>query len=574
MSNEAMRVLLVDDDKHAFITMRDLLGRIEGKQFALAWEQTYEKGLAVIARRAHDVYLIDYRLGDRDGLELLREAVAGGCNAPIILLADRGDRSVDVKAMLCGASGYLPKDHVDAASLDRAIRYAIGQKRIERVLREDAAKLEQSNASLKEHAAKFAGKAAVFQRHAAALEAATHAKNAFLANMSHELRTPLNAIIGFSEGLLERTQIHPLNEHQKDRLLKIKLSGDHLLALINDMLDIAKIEAGRMQTHVTTFYLGTLAREVGALAEGLIKHRPQLRFRLDLGEQEHLPPITTDRDKLRQILVNLLSNAVKFTEQGAVTLRVRRDGGQMVLCVEDTGVGIAEEHLEPIFEEFYQVEQATHRSIKGTGLGLSICKAFADLLGATIAVQSAVGQGSTFTVALPLKPQQHDVHVQTQSQRELAERVRQQCSPQEGDGHCPKVLCIDADFSNVLLVNDYLSELQAGFRVVPAFNSEEGLRLARSERPQAILLDVMLPDLNGWQVLQRLKTDQATAHIPVIVVTTLDEKSLGIALGADQYMVKPVSKANLLWAVKQATRPAGQAGQCEATGRATAGVRG
>jgi len=572
MNNKAMRVLLVDDDEDGFIVTRDLLGGIEGKQFALAWEQTYEKGLAAIARREHDVYLIDCRLGDRDGLELLREAVAGGCNVPIILLADQGDRSVDLEATSCGASGYLPKDRADAASLERVIRYAVARKQVERVLREANAKLEQSNAALKEHAAKFAGKAVALQEHATALEAATHAKNEFLANMSHELRTPLNAIIGFSEGLLERTQIHPLNEHQKDRLLKIRLSGDHLLALINDVLDIAKIEAGRMQTHATTFYLGTLAREVGALAEALIKLRPQLRFRLDLGDQEHLPPITADRDKLRQILVNLLSNAVKFTEQGAVTLRVRRDGGQMALSVEDTGVGIAEEHLERIFERFYQVKQDFHRSVKGTGLGLSICKAFADLLGATITVQSTVGQGSTFTVTLPVKPQRHDTHAQKRTRHELAERVREQCSALEGDGHCPKVLCIDADPSNVLLVNDYLSELQAGFRVVPAFNGEDGLRLARSECPQAILLDVMLPDLNGWQVLQRLKTDQATAHIPVIVATTLDEKSLGFALGADQYMVKPIGKANLLWAVKRATRPAGHAGQCEATGRATARV--
>jgi len=391
---------------------------------------------------------------------------------------------------------------------------------------------------------------------AEAARLANVAKSEFLANMSHEIRTPLNAVIGFSEGLLERTDIHPLNEHQKDRLEKIKTSGEYLLALINDVLDIVKIEASRMQTHVTTFYLGTLAREVRDLAEALIKQRPQIDFRLDLGDQEQLPPITTDRDKLRQILINLVNNAVKFTEQGAVTLRVRRDGEQMVVSVEDTGVGIAEKHLERVFEKFYQVKQV-HRSVKGTGLGLSICNAFADLLGATITVQSTVGRGSTFTVTVPLKPQQDDT--QTRTQQELAERVRQQCSALEGDGHRPKVLCIDADPSNVLLMNDYLAEMQAGFCVVPAFDGKEGLRLACSECPQVILLDVMLPGSDGWQLLQRLKTDQATAHIPVIVVTTLDEKSRGIALGADDYLVKPISKANLLWAVKRATRPASQA---------------
>jgi two-component system, sensor histidine kinase and response regulator len=414
------------------------------------------------------------------------------------------------------------------------------------------AKLLETNHNLEEATARA-------NEMAVRAEAANVAKSEFLANMSHELRTPLNAVIGFSEGLLERADRHPLNEHQKDRLGKIKTSGEYLLVLINDVLDIAKIEAGRTQTHVTAFYIGTLAREVRDLAEALVKQRPQIEFRLDLGDQGQLPPITTDRDRLRQILVNLISNAVKFTEQGTVTLRVRSDGEQMMLGVEDTGVGIPEEHWERIFEKFYQIVQPVHRSVKGTGLGLSICKAFADLLRATVSVQSTVGRGSTFTVTLPLKPQPQKTQPPIEMPRELAERVCRKCRAAGADCHRPMVLCIDADPLNVLLVNDCLAERQAGFCVVPAFDAAEGLRLACTERPQVILLDVALPDSDGWQLLQRLRTGQATAHIPIIVVTSLDEKPRGIALGADDYLVKPVTKANLVWVVNRVMRCAGQA---------------
>ena len=231
-------------------------------------------------------------------------------------------------------------------------------------------------------------------------EAANVAKSEFLANMSHELRTPLNAVIGFSEGLLERTDIHPLNEHQKDRLEKIKTSGEYLLQLINGVLDIAKVESGKIDLQITTFDVEPVVREVGDMAEALAKDKPAVRFTLDL--EEHLPPITSDRDKVRQILVNLLGNAIKFTEQGSVTLRVRGNNGSLLFSVEDTGVGISAEHLDHLFEQFYQVKQETHRSLKGTGLGLAISKAFATLLGGTLTVESVEGQGSTFTLTVPL----------------------------------------------------------------------------------------------------------------------------------------------------------------------------
>ena len=233
-----------------------------------------------------------------------------------------------------------------------------------------------------------------------AAEAANRAKSEFLANMSHELRTPLNAVIGFSEGLLERTAIHPLNEHQKDRLGKIKTSGEHLLHLINGVLDIAKAEAGQIDLCISTFDVGPVVREVGEMAESLAKNKPAVRVTVDV--EEHLPPIASDRDKIRQILVNLLGNAVKFTEQGSIALRARRNNGSLLLSVEDTGVGIATECLDQLFERFYQVKQENGRLLNGTGLGLAISKAFANLLGGTLTAESVEGQGSTFTLTIPL----------------------------------------------------------------------------------------------------------------------------------------------------------------------------
>ena len=227
-------------------------------------------------------------------------------------------------------------------------------------------------------------------------EAANVAKSDFLANMSHELRTPLNAVIGFSEGLLERTDIHPLNEHQKDRLEKIKTSGEHLLQLINGVLDIAKAESGKIDLQITTFDVEPVMREVGEMAESLAKDKPAVRFIVDL--EEHLPPITSDRDKIRQILANLLSNAIRFTERGSIALRARRNNGSLLFSVEDTGVGISTECLDRLFERFYQAKPETARSTKGTGLGLAISKALATLLGGTLTVESVEGQGSTFTL--------------------------------------------------------------------------------------------------------------------------------------------------------------------------------
>jgi len=233
-----------------------------------------------------------------------------------------------------------------------------------------------------------------------AAENADRAKDEFLAKMSHELRTPLNAIIGFSEGMLDRVDIHPLNEHQSDRIGRIVESGRHLLGLINQLLDIAKIEAGKAELIITTFEILPLAEEIAQVAQSLSAHEPYLDFSLDLADD--LPPLTSDREKVKEILLNLVSNAVKFTPCGSVVLGVGRDGDRIVVSVADTGVGIPEDQLRRIFQRFTQINGDSSGLVRGTGLGLPIARSLAEMLGGTLTAGSVAGQGSTFTFSLPL----------------------------------------------------------------------------------------------------------------------------------------------------------------------------
>jgi signal transduction histidine kinase/CheY-like chemotaxis protein/HAMP domain-containing protein len=374
------------------------------------------------------------------------------------------------------------------------------------------------------------------------LEDASRHKSEFLANMSHELRTPMNAIMGFTRLVMRRGKaLLPTREYEN--LGKILISAEHLLALINDILDLSKVEAGHMEVHSTSVELEPLVDLCLRTVEPLVKSE---RLRLVKALEPGLPPLFTDQDKLKQVLINLLSNAVKFTEEGSVTVMARRRGGEIAIAIADTGIGIPADKLELIFEEFRQVDSSTTRKYSGTGLGLSISRHLARLLGGDITVHSAVGVGSTFTVILPR-------HYGTTLQATHAGDVPSQEEPTAQPEADKVILAIDDDPDVIYLLSENLAE--AGYRVVGALAGEEGLRKARELKPFAITLDILMPNKDGWQILYELKADPTTRDIPIIVLSIVDNKDLGYRLGASDYLLKPFDREAILAALTRLDPP-------------------
>ena len=358
-------------------------------------------------------------------------------------------------------------------------------------------------------------------------EAANSAKSQFLASMSHELRTPLNAIIGYSEMMEEEADERGLADSVAD-LQKIRSAGRHLLSLINDVLDLSKIEAGKMELHLETFELRSAIEAVASTVVPLVEkngNRLVLELAADLGAMH------SDVTRVRQVLLNLLSNASKFTERGIITLMAARDGSDVVLAVQDTGIGMTPTQLERIFEAFAQAESSTSKKYGGTGLGLAISKLFCEMMGGVITVSSVPGRGTTFTVRLPVVA-------------EVDARVAGETRAAAADGtHSGTVLVIDDDPAARNIVARTLSK--DGFRVLEAAGGEAGLALARAEHPDVITLDVLMPSMDGWGVLAALKSDPALAAIPVVMLTITDEPTLGFSLGAAEYLTKPIERARL-----------------------------
>ena len=372
--------------------------------------------------------------------------------------------------------------------------------------------------------------------------AGSRAKSTFLANMSHELRTPLNAIIGYSEMVQEDAEEAGHTEYHED-LQKIILSGKHLLGLINDVLDLSKIEAGKVALYAEDFDVGELVRGMAASVEPLIARHAN---RLEVSVAHDAGTMHSDATRVRQILLNLLSNAAKFTKQGTIRLVVERqsvngaDG--LEFSVADTGIGMSPDQLGQIFEAFTQAKPSTARDYGGTGLGLTITKRFCEMLGGVIDVASEPGRGARFVVRLP---------------RFMPEEVRKV----EGDGPAepssitvPEGSARTAGKRLVLVIEDNPSARdlmqraleREGYAVRAAGTGEEGLRLARACRPDVVTLDVVMPRMDGWAVLSALKADPELADVPVIVITIVENRDLGYALGAAEYLVKPVQRERLL----------------------------
>ena len=378
------------------------------------------------------------------------------------------------------------------------------------------------------------------QKARAAAENANRAKSAFLANMSHELRTPMNAILGYSEMLMEEAEDAGQDDFVSD-LKKINQAGNHLLSLINDVLDLSKIESGKMEAFAEDFDVGSLIDHVAGTVQPLMSKNNN-QFKIERGEA--LGHAHQDITKLRQSMMNLLSNATKFTHEGTVTLRVDRksqaDGEWLTISVTDSGIGIPADKLEHVFEEFSQADTSTTRDYGGTGLGLPISRRFCQMLGGDLTVQSNAGEGSVFTMQIPVRLPGADTEtpVEVTPARTDAELEALRVS---GAGRT--VLVVDDDPEAQDIVERFLRK--DGFEVVTASSGEEGLRLAHKLLPKAITLDVMMPDMDGWSVLRALKADPVLHDIPVVMLTMVDDKSKGYSLGATDYLTKPVDRSQL-----------------------------
>jgi signal transduction histidine kinase/DNA-binding response OmpR family regulator len=367
------------------------------------------------------------------------------------------------------------------------------------------------------------------------LQVADRHKSEFLANMSHELRTPLNAIIGYSEMLEEESQDLGQKNFIPD-LQKIQGAGKHLMSLINNILDLSKIEAGKMDLYLEEFDIRQMLQEIVATIKPLIdKNGNTLQFRpaADIGA------MTADLTKVRQTLFNLISNAGKFTERGTITLSVDRDGEPgaewIHFQVADTGIGMSAEQTGRLFQAFTQADTSTTRKYGGTGLGLAISQKFCHMMGGDISVDSVLGQGSTFTVRLPAQVAQFQSSRPQPVQRETAE---------PDTLGAPLVLVIDDDSTVHDLMGRFLTK--EGLRMAAAASGEEGLRLAKELSPAVITLDVLMPGIDGWAVLTALKADPALTEIPVIMLSIADEKHMGYALGAAEYLTKPIDWEHLV----------------------------
>ena len=419
------------------------------------------------------------------------------------------------------------------------------------------------------------------------VERANRLKSEFVANMSHELRTPLNSILALSQILLDRLD-GDLNDEQQKQVRIIERNGHNLLRLINDILDLSKIEAGRIDLVPTAFNVRDLLGGVRATIAPLVADKGLV---LDVEVYGDLPPAYTDENKLKQILLNLLSNAVKFTVTGSITVRARQgreigaaeyllpaastslpdrpgastslpdrpdgltplpdrpDGPWLTLEVQDTGIGIAPDDQATVWEEFQQIDGSLARQYEGTGLGLAIVRRLVRLLGGEIELHSEAGQGSTFRLSIPARlpsARSVDQAVATPSEgpMSLPGRPEPAAAVRARQTERPLILIVDDDIEVIYILEKYLRD--EGYEIVSAQTGNEAIARARELQPFAVTLDIMMPGRDGWEVIQTLKSDPATADIQIIILSMLDNRQLGYSLGAADYLVKPVSRTDLL----------------------------
>ncbi len=525
------KILIVDDEPALLAAYSKILGEAGYDTVPAA---TAAEGFAHCRRELPDLVLLDAMLPDEPGLEVCKRIKADPAlfTTPVIMISGLAvSREAQAEGLESGADGYLAKP-LDRRSLLAHVKALLRITETERQLRESEARQRQLVEDL-----------TLANRR---LEEYNRLKAEFVANMSHELRTPLTAIIGFVQ-LVEMTEAgKPIPKPYATAFERILRNGRHLLALIDDVLDVAKIEAGRMKINREAF-------DLAETVEGAFRELQSLARQKGIGYHlrvpEPLPFAFSDPLRVRQVVINLLSNAIKFTQRGEVEAElIPAENGMCRFLVHDTGVGIDPSALDLIFERFRQVDGSMSRLVGGAGLGLSIVRQIVTLLGGTIEVTSRPDRGSTFTVTLPLVAPEPDIEENAAGKTGIAAADESAGEPEAAADDRSLVLVIEDDpDASDLLVQTVAS---AGFRSRVAASGPIGLTLAKRLLPAAITLDVMMPGMDGWQVLQALKGDEATAAIPVIVCSIVDNRALGYRLGASAYLLKPVEPPRLIDALR------------------------
>ncbi|MEA3209780.1 MAG: two-component system, sensor histidine kinase and response regulator [Chthoniobacter sp.] len=564
------RILTIDD---SLTYLEFLSGHLEAEGYEVHKATSGQEGLDQLLSESFDCILVDLLMPNINGIEVCRRIndLRPKLDRPLVVLMLTAQENKEdlTRALEAGADDFVGKSS-DMAVLKGRIRALLRRKfyqeENQRILEElknkeleaVRARAEKEAAEVRAALAEQLQKTAQDLQHSRAelliakdaAEQANRAKSEFLANMSHELRTPLNSVIGFSNILL-KNKAKNLRPEEINFLERIQVNGKHLLGLINQILDLSKIEAGRTELELTMVALDSVVRETVAQLEGQYRDK-EVKLITELPES--VAKLEADESKLKQIIINLVGNAFKFTERGAVTIRVVVEGEErrpLRIDVADTGIGIPKDRLEAVFEAFQQADASTTRTYGGTGLGLTISRALCHLMGYRMTVSSEVGKGTTFSVWLaPGETGRNGFAASVVSEAAPQEHEAQSPPPEEpGILRDKLILVIDDEVDARVLLMQLIEEF--GCRVIAASSGEQGLRMAREFQPDLITVDLIMPHMDGWQLVKEFKGDGQLRRIPIVVVSIAAKEQRGRILGAVDFVEKPLLREELVAALSR-----------------------